>query len=284
MVVVSEFAGSCYKLMHGRRSLGSPLLPFVDNINRMTRLPTMRDSPRGLSDLEIGSTSSSSSSEGPDQEMDRRMMKEFSLPTVGSHPSAILLDDAQRNYELKNLHYNTLPHFGGALSEDCLQFMKEYYSVVTTFPLRNLTEDHLRMRCFSYCMRDDAKKWLMALPAGSLTTWSGVEQKFFAKYFPSWKTKEIRSMIADFQENEGDAFHESWGRFKLLLAQCPHHEYTLVSQVQSFYDGLTGLSQAIVDNACGGAMREKTAQYVFDKYEMLEQNSQQRNTRGIEGE
>ena len=27
-------------------------------------------------------------------------------------------------------------------------------------------------------------------------------------------------------------------------------------------------------------MREKTAQYVFDKYEMLEQNSQQRNTRG----
>ena len=30
-------------------------------------------------------------------------------------------------------------------------------------------------------------------------------------------------------------------------------------------------------------MREKTAQYVFDKYEMLEQNSQQRNTRGNRG-
>ena len=64
-------------------------------------------------------------------------------------------------------------------------------------------------------------------------------------------------MIADFQEREGDAFHESWGRFKLLLAQCLHPEYTLVSQVQSFYDGLTRLSQAIVDNAYGGAIRER---------------------------
>ena len=138
--------------MHGRRSLGSPLEPFVENIDCIARLPTMTDNPRGLSDLEEGSTSSSSTSTGSEHGQDQRMMKEFSLPTVGSHPSAILLDNAQRNYELKNLHYNTLPHFGGNLSEDCLQFMKEYYNVVTTFPLRNLTEDHLRMRCFSYCM------------------------------------------------------------------------------------------------------------------------------------
>ena len=80
--------------MHGRRSLGSPLLPFIDNIDRMVRLPTMTDSPRGLSDLEIGSTSSSNSSEGPEQELDQQMIKEFSLHTVGSHPSAILLDEA----------------------------------------------------------------------------------------------------------------------------------------------------------------------------------------------
>ena len=136
------------------------------------------------------------------------------------------------------------------------------------------------MRCFSYCMKDNAKKWLMALPAGTLTTWAEVEQKFFSKFFPSWKTKEIKWRIAKFQEEEGEAFHESWERFKLLLSQCPHHDFTLQSQVQSFYDGLTGLTQAIVDNACGGAMRECTADFVFNKYEMLGQNSQQRSTKG----
>ena len=109
----------------------------------------------------------------------------------------------------------------------------------------------------------------MALPAGTLTTWAEVEQKFFSKFFPSWKTKEINGRIANFQEEEGEAFHESWERFKLLLAQCPHHDFTLQSHVQSFYDGLTGLTQAIVDNACGGAMRECTADFMFNKYEML---------------
>ena len=81
-------------------------------------------------------------------------------------------------------------------------------------------------------------------------------------------------------EEEGEPFHEAWGRFKLLLAQCPHHKFTLVSCVQSFYDGLLGLTQVIVDNACGGAMREKTAEEVLKRYEMLGQNSQQRSSRG----
>ena len=200
-------------------------------------------------------------------------MKEFSLPVVGAHPSAIALNAAQRDYELKNLHYNILPSYYGKPNEDALQFMKEYYNAITTIPLGRLTEDLLRMRCFSYCLKDNAKKWLMALPAGTLTTSAEVEQKFFSKFFLSWKTKEIKGRIANFQEEEGEAFHESWERFKLLLAQCPHHDFTLQSQVQSFYDGLTGLTQAIVDNACGGAMRECTADYVFNKYEMLGQNS-----------
>ena len=93
--------------MHGRRSLGSPLEPFVENIDCIARLPMMTDNPRGLSDLEEESTFSSNTSAGSEQLQDQRMMKEFSLPTVGSHPSTILLNDAQRNYKLKNLLYNS---------------------------------------------------------------------------------------------------------------------------------------------------------------------------------
>lgn len=81
--------------------------------------------------------------------------------------------------------------------------------MVITFPLGNLMENLLRMRFFLYCMRCQAKQWLMALLAGSLTTRESVEQKFFAKYFTSWKTKKIRSKIADFEEVEGKAFRKS---------------------------------------------------------------------------
>ncbi|KAK0587697.1 hypothetical protein LWI29_027072 [Acer saccharum] len=98
------------------------------------------------------------------------------------------------------------------------------------------------MRCFPYCMKDEAKKWLLALPAGSLTTWEVVETKFFSRYYPAWKTREIRGNIATFEEELGKAFHETWDRYKSLLAQCPHHMFPFVLLVQWFYDGLTGLT------------------------------------------
>ncbi|KAK0605976.1 hypothetical protein LWI29_032753 [Acer saccharum] len=135
----------------------------------------------------------------------QRLMKYFALPILGAQPLAILLSDLQRSYELKSSHFNTLLVFRGEPDEDSLQFMKEYYDAVTTIRLGELTEDQLRMRCFPYCMKDEAKKWLLALPAG--------------------------------------------------------------------------LTQATVDNACGGAMREKTAREVFAVYEMLGENSQQRRGR-----
>ena len=116
---------------------------------------------------------------------------------------------------------------------------------------------------------DHAKKWLMASASRLLTTRQEVERKFFDKLFPTWKTKEIRGKIATFVEEEREPFHEAWERFKLLLAQCPPYEFMLVSRVQSFYDGLLGLTQAIVDDACGGAMREKTMEEVLERYEML---------------
>ena len=43
----------------------------------------------------------------------RRFMKDFSLPIIEDQLSAILLNTAQRNYELKNQHYNTLPVYFG---------------------------------------------------------------------------------------------------------------------------------------------------------------------------
>ena len=271
--------------MQGRRSLRGPLFPSLEYTNRIARV--RRDSAIRPTVLELGGSSSSPNSDRTMEEQNppavQRFMKDYSVPTLDAQPTAIPLNEAQRNYELKTVHFNTLPTYYGKPNEDALQFMKEYYNVITTIPLGRITENELRMRCFSYCLKGDAKQWLSTLEPGSLRTWSEVERKFFDKYFPSSRTKDIRGKIATFQEEEGEPFHEAWERFKLLLAQCPHHEFTLVSQVQSFYDGLTGLTQAIVDNACGGAMRELTAEEVLAKYEMLGQNSQQRSRRGSSG-
>lgn len=122
-----------------------------------------------------------------------RTMKDYALPTIGEQPSAIHLNQDSRNYELKSFHFNMLPSYYGQGNEDPLQFMKEYHSVLETFPIVRLSEDQLRMQCFPYSLKDKAKQWLMGLPLGSITTWKGCARGFSTSYFLLRKPRKSKS-------------------------------------------------------------------------------------------
>ena len=149
-------------------------------------------------------------------------MGEYTLPFVGNVPTAIVLDNVARQYELKSMHIGLLPTFSGRPTEDYLQFMKQYGATLETFPVMAcqvvLTRDQLHLRCFQYCLKDGVMMWYMNLRPMSLTTWSQVCKVFFNKFFPAQKAKDLRLKIASFYEEEGEPFHEPWERFNLLLA------------------------------------------------------------------
>nr|GMD98112.1 Retrotransposon gag protein [Ipomoea batatas] len=119
-----------------------------------------------------------------------------------------------RNYELKTVHYNQLLSFHGSASEGTFTFIRDFYGIVQNFPLNDLIEDDLRMRCFSYTLKDAAKTWFMSLTPGSLRTWLEVYNKFIGKFYSHAKTVELRRKIANFSQAEGEPFHEAWERFK----------------------------------------------------------------------
>ncbi|CAH9097553.1 unnamed protein product [Cuscuta epithymum] len=249
--------------MLGRRSLNPDLIPLNDQVDLIGK--RIKRSLKFASNPTMG---------------DAQLMKEFGRPTVGVSPSCIVLSEAARNYDLKTVHYNQLPSFYGLSSEDALIFIRDFYGIIQNFPLQGVTEDELRMRCFPYTLKDAAKTWFMSLTPGSLRTWADVYNKFIGKYYSQSKTSELRRKIANFTQAEGEPFHEAWERFKMLLTQCPHHGYSLALQNQTFYDGLNQGCQAIVDNAAGGAMGEKTAEQTLELFEMLGANSQQKSVRG----
>ena len=97
--------------------------------------------------------------------------------------SCIQLNEAARNYELKNVHFTMLSFFYGIANEDPLIFIQDFYAIVQTFPLQDLTEDQLRMRCFPYTLKEKAKVWLMTIPPNSLRTWEAVYEKFMGKFY-----------------------------------------------------------------------------------------------------
>ncbi|XP_021800683.1 TMV resistance protein N-like [Prunus avium] len=194
---------------------------------------------------------------------DQRALEDYAQPIIPNSPSCILQSTKARNYELKSSNFQILPSFYGLLNEDPLVHIKEFYNVVGTFPLKDVSEANMRMRVFPYTLKDRAKTWLMSLTPGSLTTWDAVAKKFLEKFFSTQKTATLRAQIFNFSQHDGEPFNDCWKHFKGTLIQFPHHGLPLYLQMQFFYDGLTQTCQSTVYNVAGGSLKKKNAQEVI---------------------
>ena len=121
-----------------------------------------------------------------------------------------------------------------------------------------MSEDAIRLRLFPFSLKDKAKSWLNSLPAGSITTWEQLAQKFLAKYYPPGKTLKMREEITLFCQAENEGLHEAWERYKELLRLCPHHGLPEWLQIQMFYNGLTSSNKNMVDASAGGSLMKKS--------------------------
>nr|GFB87431.1 reverse transcriptase domain-containing protein [Tanacetum cinerariifolium] len=55
-----------------------------------------------------------------------------------------------------------------------------------------------------------------------------------------------------FNKKSNETFNEAWERFKDLLRQCPHHGFSELHQLDTFYNALNPNDQDAFDSAEGG--------------------------------
>nr|XP_009784080.1 PREDICTED: uncharacterized protein LOC104232551 [Nicotiana sylvestris] len=72
-------------------------------------------------------------------------------------------------------------------------------------------------------------------------------------FFPTKKTKVLRSQILGFEQRAGETFRQAWERYKKILRDCPHHCQTDEVLGHTFVDGLDDASKMNLDSACGGS-------------------------------
>ncbi|GJS77885.1 reverse transcriptase domain-containing protein [Tanacetum coccineum] len=80
--------------------------------------------------------------------------------------------------------------------------------------------------------------------------------KFINQYFPPSKTTYYRNEIITFYQKP----NEAWERFKGLLRQCPHHGFSELHQLDTFYNSLNSNDQDALDSAAGGNFLDKMPQ------------------------
>nr|GEU83808.1 reverse transcriptase domain-containing protein [Tanacetum cinerariifolium] len=121
-----------------------------------------------------------------------------------------------------------------------------------------------------------AQIWLEKEPPRSITTWEDLVSKFINQFFPPSNTTNLRNKITNFQQRFDESFCEAWEHFKDLLHACPHHGFTKLHQIDTFYNSLTSTDQDSLNAAADGNLLTKTPK---DALTLIENKSKVRTSR-----
>nr|GEY49821.1 hypothetical protein [Tanacetum cinerariifolium] len=92
---------------------------------------------------------------------------------------------------------------------------------------------------------------------------------FLEKYFsPSMVTK-LRNEITNFRQRPDESLFKAWKRYKLLINRCPNHNMLPVTQIDTFYNGLTLRHRDTINAAAGGTFMKRRPEKCYDLIENI---------------
>ncbi|CAN6691864.1 unnamed protein product [Malus baccata var. baccata] len=178
-------------------------------------------------------------------------------------------------FEIKQHMLNILPTFHGLSSDDPNMHIAEFLMGCKNILVRGFSAESIKLRLFPYTLKDQARRWLLTLPSGSITTWAQLSEKFLNKYYPASKTLDMRTQILSFAQKPNEEFHEAWERFKELIRKCPHSGISTTDQMHIFFRGLNMTTKTLVNASCGGTYKDKNAQEACLLFEKMAEDTQQ---------
>ncbi|GJX99185.1 reverse transcriptase domain-containing protein [Tanacetum coccineum] len=183
------------------------------------------------------------------------------------------------HFETQALSNNLLvtsKQFFGFEKEDPHAHIRYFNKITSTLKYKDVPETSIKLMLFPFSIDGPARIWLDKEPSRSILTWDDLVSKFINHFFPPSKTTNLRNEISNFQQKFEETFSEAWDRFKDLLRACPHHGFTELHQLDTFYNGLNPSDQDSLNSAAGGNLLERSAQ---DVLKIIENKSKVRNSR-----
>ncbi|GKD52963.1 reverse transcriptase domain-containing protein [Tanacetum coccineum] len=121
-----------------------------------------------------------------------------------------------------------------------------------------------------------AQIWLEKEPPRSILTWEDLVSKFVNYFFPPLKTTNLKNDIMNFQQKFDETFSEACDQFKDLLHKCPHHGFSELHQIDTFYNAFTQSDQDSLNAAADGNHLNRTPR---DALTIIENKSKVRTSR-----
>ncbi|GKC12100.1 reverse transcriptase domain-containing protein [Tanacetum coccineum] len=130
--------------------------------------------------------------------------------------------------------------------------------------------------CFFHSLSREQPEYAGKNPSIYIQTWDDLVSKFINQFFPPSKTTNLRNEITRFQQRFDESFYEAWDRFNDLLRACPHHGFSELHQLDTFYNALNINDQDSLNSAAGGNFLDKMPRECL---KIIESKSKVRQTR-----
>ncbi|GJT02033.1 reverse transcriptase domain-containing protein [Tanacetum coccineum] len=182
------------------------------------------------------------------------------------------------NFEIKHglLTLVQNKQFFGHDKEDLHAHIRYFNKITSTLRYPNVPTTSIKLMLFPFSLEGAARIWLEKEPPRSIQTWDDLVAKFINQFFPPSKTTNLRNEITNFKQRFDESFSEAWDRFKDLLRACPHHGFSELHQLDTFYNALNVNDQDSLNSAAGGNFLDKRP---ADCSSIIESKSKVRNSR-----
>ncbi|GJZ82830.1 reverse transcriptase domain-containing protein [Tanacetum coccineum] len=209
---------------------------------------------------------------------ERTMEELLRAPTEGYGEAIVLPEINADHFEIKTnlLQLVQANPFHGYERENPHAHINSFKRITSTLRFRDVPNDVIKLMMFPYSLEGAAKVWYEKEPPNSILTWEDLVTKFVNQFFPPSKTTHLKNEISRFTQKFEETFSEAWERFKEMLRACPHHGFTELTQVDTFYNGLNENDQDSLNAAAGGNLLSKTTREALN---IIENKSKVRYSR-----
>nr|GEU80877.1 DNA-directed DNA polymerase [Tanacetum cinerariifolium] len=141
--------------------------------------------------------------------------------------------------------------------EDPHAHIRYFNKITSTMRVPNVPSSSIKLTLFPVSLEGAARIWLEKEPPRSILTWDDLVSKFINQFFPPSKTTNLRNEITRFQPRFDESFYEAWDHFNDLLRACPHHGFSELHQLDTFYNALNVNDQDSLNSAAGENFLDK---------------------------
>nr|GEU54504.1 reverse transcriptase domain-containing protein [Tanacetum cinerariifolium] len=185
------------------------------------------------------------------------MAQMLQAPIEGYEDAIVVPPINANNFELKQTLINLFQSNQFTGRQDPHNHLRFVNKVTSTFRHPEVPNTTIKLLIFPFSLEGEARIWLDKEPPRSILTCEDRVSKFINQFFPPSKTTYLRNEIINFLQKPNETFNEAWERFKDLLRQCPHHGFSDLHQLDTFYNALNPNDQDALDSAAGGNFLDK---------------------------